>query len=247
MLPKTSQANPKREYFVTGQEAEEILAACPDGEWRLIFALSRYGGLRCPSEILRLRWVDVDWERGRIIVHSPKTEHHAGGHCRQIPLFPELLPYLRDAFEQAEPGTEHVIVRYRDTNQNLRTQLTKIIKRAGLKPWPKLFQNLRSTRETELAERWPVHVVCARLGNSQAVAARHYLQVTDEHFQRAAGVVQNAVQHPAERSRTALNPVSTSTANGCGSETLQDNATPCTCMESRRMGPAGLEPATSGL
>jgi hypothetical protein len=69
---------------------------------------------------------------------------------------------------------------------NLRTQLCKIIKRAGLKPWPKLFQNLRSTRQTELAEEYPAHVVCDWIGNSQAVAAKHYLQTTDEHFAKAA-------------------------------------------------------------
>jgi len=41
--------------------------------------------------------------------------------------------------------------RYRDANQNLRTQLNRIIKRAGLKPWPKLFlpcpRRLRLDRE----------------------------------------------------------------------------------------------------
>jgi hypothetical protein len=30
-------------------------------------------------------------------------------------------------------------------------------------------------------------VVCAWIGNSQPIAAKHYLQVTDEHFRRAAG------------------------------------------------------------
>ncbi|MGD9724021.1 MAG: hypothetical protein AB7O59_21705 [Pirellulales bacterium] len=75
---------------------------------------------------------------------------------------------------------------YRDAGQNLRTQLERIIRRAGLEPWPKLFQNLRSTRETELAESFPMHVVCEWIGNSAAVAAKHYLQVTDEHFEQAA-------------------------------------------------------------
>jgi len=56
---------------------------------------------------------------------------------------------------------------------------------AGLEPWPKLFQNLRATRETELAETYPMHVVCAWIGNSAAIAAKHYLQVTDEHFDKA--------------------------------------------------------------
>jgi hypothetical protein len=71
---------------------------------------------------------------------------------------------------------------------NLRTQLEQIIRKAGLEPWPKLWQNLRSTRETELAETTPLHVVCAWIGNSRAVAAKHYLQIRDEDFDRAADV-----------------------------------------------------------
>jgi len=51
--------------------------------------------------------------------------------------------------------------------------------------WLKPFQNMRSTRETELMETYPAHVVVAWIGNSEVVARKHYLQVTDEHFQRA--------------------------------------------------------------
>ena len=127
----------------------------------------------------------MDWEHGRITVHSPKTEHHEGGESRVIPIFPGLRPCLEQVFDAAELGTEHVITRYRDTNQNLRTQLNRIIRKAGLTPWPKLFQNLRSTRQTELAEVFQDHVVCAWIGNSPAVAREHYLQITDEHFAKA--------------------------------------------------------------
>ena len=94
-------------------------------------------------------------------VTSPKTEHHEGKESRLVPLFPELRPYLETAFDQAEAGSEFVIARRRDGNVNWRTQLERIIARAGLTPWPKLFQNLRSTRETELAETFPLHVVTA--------------------------------------------------------------------------------------
>ena len=58
-----------------------------------------------------------------------------------------------------------------------------------------MFQNLRSTRETELVEEFPEHVVCIWLGNSRIVAAKHYLQVTNEHFERAAGAAQNPAQY----------------------------------------------------
>jgi hypothetical protein len=60
--------------------------------------------------------------------------------------------------------------------------------------WPKLFQNLRITGETELADDFPMHVVCQWIGNSQPIAAKHYLQVTDDHFTKA---VRLGVQQPA--------------------------------------------------
>ncbi len=196
--------NPERFYFVSSDEAEQVIQACPDAEWRLIFALSRFGGLRCPSEHLALRWSDVNWEHGRILVTSPKTEHLPGGESRLVPMFPELRPHLEEAFEQAEPGSEFVINRYRDADKNLRTQLHRIIRRAGLKPWPKVFQNLRSTRETELAEQHPLQAVCQWIGNSQVVAQKHYLQVTSEHFERAASVPhKSAAESGAASARNA--------------------------------------------
>ena len=151
----------------------------------MLFSLSCYGDLRCPSEHLSLRWGDIDWANNRIRVPSPKTEHIEGKESRIIPMFPELRKHLESVFEQAEPGTEYVITRYRGGNVNLRTQLERIVKRAGLVPWGKPWQNLRSTRETELMESYPAHVVCGWIGNSEAVARKHYLQVTDDHFERA--------------------------------------------------------------
>ena len=144
-------------------------------------------------------------------MHSPKTEHHPDGAFRVIPLFPELRPYLEEAWEQAEPGAVYCISRWRHAAQkaaagwancNLRTQFQKIIRRAGIEPWPKPWQNLRSSRETELAEDFPVHVACVWIGNSKPVALEHYLQVTDDHFQQATQggteAAQNAAQYTAE-------------------------------------------------
>ena len=181
-----SQVNESRKHFVSQETTRKVLDACPDAEWRLILALCRYGGVRCPSELLPLLWSEVNWGQGRFLVHSPKTEHHEGGADRWVPIFPELRPYLEDAFEAAAPGTVHLINRYRDTNVNLRTQLQRIIRRAGVAAWPKLFHNLRASRETELAATFPLHVVCAWIGNSALIAQKHYLQVTDADFERAA-------------------------------------------------------------
>ena len=217
-LKSRVRGNADRSYFLSREDAAKVLEACPDAQWCLLFALSRYAGLRCPSEHLALKWADIDWERGRFLVHSVKTERHAGKESRWVPIFPELRPYLLDAFEQAEPGVKYVITRYRDTNANLRTQLQRIIRKAGLTPWPKLFHNLRATRQTELAEKYPLHVVCAWIGNSRAVAAEHYLQVTDAHFAQASaepdaavpeqkvGAAQNAAHLPDFQQGAAQNP-----------------------------------------
>jgi integrase len=199
-----SQVNPAKQFYITPEMAQRVLAACPNAEWRLIFALSRYGGLRCPSEHLGLTWGDVDWARERFLVHSPKTEHHEGKAERWVPIFPELRPHLEAVFEQAEPGTVRVITCKENSQQNLRTRLTKIIKRAGLTPWPKLFHNLRASCETDLARDFAMHLVCAWIGNTQLIAAKHYLQVTEADFKRAAKsdafagkAVQKAVQQAA--------------------------------------------------
>ena len=133
-------------------------------------------------------------------VDSPKTEHHPGGAFRIVPIFPELRPYLESSWDAAESGAVYVVPeRFRRAalkagvwrSVNLRTTFEKIVKRAGLHPWPKLFQNLRSSRETELMEEFPSHVVVSWIGNTAPVALRHYLQVTDEHFARAV-----AGKHP---------------------------------------------------
>lgn len=187
----TSEGNKTRQHFIGRDVAEKVLKALPDSQWRLLFALSRYGGLRCPSEHLALRWCDVDWAHGRFLVTSSKTEHHEGKGSRTVPIFPELLPFLKAAHNESLPctlgGSEFVITKYRCTNMNLRTGLLRYMRRAGIAAWPKLFHNLRASRQTELENAFPSHVVCSWLGNSEAIARRHYLQVTDEHFELAAG------------------------------------------------------------
>jgi hypothetical protein len=134
---------------------------------------------------LPLRRDGVNWGRGRFLVHSPKTEHHEGGADRWVPIVPERRPYLEDAFGRAAPGTVFLIKRYRHTNANLRTQLLRRPRRAGLELWPKLFQNLRASRETELAAAYTLHIVCAWIGNSALMVQKQDVQVTEGDFERA--------------------------------------------------------------
>ena len=178
----TVRGNPVRRRFIDRETIDRVIEAAPDGQWRLIIALARYGGLRTPSETLALKWEHIDWHRQRIIVPSPKTEHHAGKAHREIPMLAQLKSLLMEVFEQAEPGVPWVITRYRSPSTNLRTQLLRILKRAGVAPWPNLFHNLRASRATEVFDNHPAHVATYWLGHSEKIAREHYLSVTDDHF-----------------------------------------------------------------
>ena len=236
-------SNRERDHFITREDAQRILDACPNAQWRLIFALCRFGGLRCPTEVLALRWNDVDRSRGRIRVTSTKTEGHEGKGIREIPLFPELSQVLDEAWDQAECHEEYVITLYRAPNTNLRTQFTRILKRAGLTPWPKLFQNLRASMATELASKHPAHVAAAFLGHSTVVANKHYWQVTDEDFERAIQgdekATQNATQYLHVSARTDSQTPPTAHKK---SPLLPVSALSCETMPRAGMPPQGLEP-----
>ena len=70
-------------------------------------------------------------------------------------------------------------------SKNLGTTFRKIIARAGVEVWPKPFQNLRASRQTELEQVSPTYVVCNWLGNTPSVAHKHYLTVTEQNYQDA--------------------------------------------------------------
>jgi hypothetical protein len=87
-----------------------------------------------------------------------------------------------------------------------------------------------------------MHVVCAWIGNSAAVAAKHYLQVTDEHFEQAARPEKSAAQNPAQqRAEMACNSSHQEMQNPGFSGVCQ--TLPCTA--SGPVGGKGLEPSTS--
>ncbi|MCX7385996.1 MAG: phage integrase SAM-like domain-containing protein, partial [Planctomycetales bacterium] len=88
--------NAKRERFIEQATIEQVIEAAPDDEFAFIIALSRYGGLRTPSEFSLLKHGDFKLrEEGSYFeVLAPKTEY-CKPEPRIIPVFPELLPYVK--------------------------------------------------------------------------------------------------------------------------------------------------------
>ncbi len=205
---------PDKHFFLPLGDALRLIDTCPSEDWRIIVALSRLAGLRCPSEVLSLRWCDINWEQGIMNVTSPKTAHHPGKGSRVVPIFGLLRPHLKRAFAAAPEGAVYVVFNenFRRLaqgpkgwrNVNLRTHFLRIIDRAGLKPWPNLFHNLRSSRETELManRNYGLSDVCKWMGHSMRIAEKHYLQLRQEAIRAAvAEDMPQAAQNPAQQPR----------------------------------------------
>ena len=204
-IPKANLGTEHLEY-VSSETARKVLSALRTTELKVLFAMSRWGGLRVGSEVRELRWDAIDWKQKRIKIVSPKTARYRGRGCRTIPLFPELEPLLRQWRKETLAEEEMVLPMLRGrSDASLRKYIFSAIGKSGVAPWKRLWHNLRSSRQTELEQTHPTHVVCAWLGNSESIAKKHYLQVTDQDYQKA---LQNAVQQPSEIGCITPQPVS---------------------------------------
>jgi integrase len=213
-LQSNVRSNPERLFFITADVAQKVLTACPDAQWKLIFALSRWGGLRCPSEHLALKWSDVDFENERLRVPSPKTEHIEGGEYRMIPLFPELRGPLLDVFTEAPEGSEFVITRYRDKKSNLRTHFQRIVQRAGVDACFKIYgprarPSWRSTCRctscavgSETRRQWRRSITCKSPMRTSPRRSRSCRQPARlQHRNQALGRRRPGRRRPAKRHR----------------------------------------------
>ena len=144
-------------------------------------------------------------------------------------------------------------------NANLRTTLEKVIRRAGLEPWPRLWHSMRASCETDLARQFPLAVVAKWLGNTQAVAMRHYVDVTDADFERAIAGDGTEEHAPTEAEDNAVQNAAQSERAGTGCEShaegranekapvLQSSATCGETLQNREMEAAGIEPASRDI
>lgn len=188
--------------FVDAETSRKVLDALQGTEWRLLFGLSRWGGLRVASEPRKLRWGHIDWERERFTVDSPKTG------LRVVPIFSELAPLFDERYAEADDGDELVLPMMAGRcDSTFSSHIAHVVDKLGLTPWSRLWHSMRSTRQTELEERFPSHAVCSWLGNSVDVAHRHYLQTTETHFAKAVEkCAQNPAQHTNDQPRQAETP-----------------------------------------
>jgi integrase len=98
-FPKLSKVQSKVFEPPSAVDVDAMLAAT-DGNARVAFALAAYAGLRA-SEVIALRWVNVNLETGLLFVREARTHGIVvtpkSGHQRAIPIAPPLLAILVEA------------------------------------------------------------------------------------------------------------------------------------------------------
>ncbi len=144
---------------------------------------------------------------------------------RIVPLFPELERYLSELWDQAASDELYVFPNIRHTTNVLPT-LQRIIKRAGLKVWPKAWQNLRATRATELENEFGAHKSTQWCGHTEKIAEAHYWMVTADAVSLAAKWESGAhvVQQSAEGGGNTSQPKKKTPVFAGVCDTLHGNA-----------------------
>lgn len=174
-----SQTNSARKEYVPAETVKGLIDIADD-EMKLVLSLSRFCGLRVPSEIKSLRWEDIDLREGTMRISSVKTMHHQGHEERYIPIFHQA----RAIIEKMHKGQGDITSGMLSTN-TLRKRLLDLCKKAGVKPWKKLWHNMRASCETDLMSDHDSHVVAKWLGHSMAIAEKHYLTVPPKELEKA--------------------------------------------------------------
>ncbi len=113
---------PCREYDSTA-DVQRLLAVCPPA-WRTLIDLARFGGLRCPSEALLLRWSDGNLAERRMTVTAPKTAN-VGRPWRVVPLASEVATLLQETWELAKPSRGSKPPRFLVENRKIPAQPTQ--------------------------------------------------------------------------------------------------------------------------
>lgn len=200
---KTSVPATKSHAYITKADAERVMDELPNTRLRLIFALARWGGLRTPSEPAGLLWSNVDWAGRRFSFVDVKRSRKSKSVIRTVPIFSELIAPLQEHFDHAPEGVDEVFPGMSTNSSALIAPIERAIRLAGVERWPRLLQNLRASRETELVaealkDGRDIKGVCAWIGNSPDVAMKHYLMVRDSEADIVAVTnPQQNPQHPA--------------------------------------------------
>lgn len=173
-----------------------------------VLMLGETGG-RCESEVLWLRWEDIDLEESRIKVITGRGGHRTkGGKSRRVPVTARLLEALRDHFVAYRFGGSPWVFHHVRRNghaergeriRSLRRAVEGAAKRAAI---PAGFRqhDLRHRRVTKwLVEGASVVHVQHAVGHANIATTVKYTHLVDQH-------VDALLEHEAARGKSGARP-----------------------------------------
>ena len=185
--------------YVTEEVAERVIEALPHWSLRNAFALARYCGLRCPSEMRGMVWDDVKWDRRRIEVHDVKRSRvESAKSVERTPLLdPRAEKWLLKGWDSC-PERVNLVCPKLPSKSNLARAVHEAIKEAKVPRWINLWKSLRQSAENDWARAGhPQAVVSRWIGHDIKVSARHYLTVLESDYADKAGGAPATPESPA--------------------------------------------------
>ncbi len=192
------KADPRTPVLLTDEQYETLLTECEPNPLLHLYTLTlgETGG-RCQSEVLHLKWTDVDLGEGFIEIRSGDDGHRTkSGKSRFVPMTPRLLAAMKDHSARTRMVTYHgqrtawVFHHERDRRgckagervKTMRSAFDTAQKAAGI---PDAFHrhDLRHRRVTTWLAGGanPVHVKEA-LGHSDLRTTMGYTHLSKEHL-----------------------------------------------------------------
>lgn len=164
--------------YLTEEERERLLEACKSSDYKplyLIVILAISTGAR-RGEILSLRWADVDFKRGQMIVHETKN-----GERRLLPLTGRAMSLMQDHYKQRSEYSD-LIFPYanEDKPQDIRAYFENALAQAEIENFR--FHDLRHTAASYLAMNGASLAEIAEvLGHKTLAMVKRYAHLTDAH------------------------------------------------------------------
>ena len=172
---------PKREEYILNKDEIDRLIEVAANHLKPIIILALNTGLR-RSEILSLKWADIDFEKNEIFVKKTKS-----GKSLRIP----MNPFLKDLLCGLEHGNDYIFYNPKTKSwiRNIKTAWRTARKEAKL-PKSFRFHDLRHCAGTYMIQGG-VDIITVKeiLGHASVRTTERYLHTTTENKKRAANVL----------------------------------------------------------
>lgn len=174
--PKEPQG---RVRFLSDDERKRLLIACKASKCKHLYpvvVLALSTGMR-QMEMLRLRWPDIDMQRGYMILHETKN-----GERRAVPLVGHAKELITELAKVRRLDTDLVFYSERrpESPVFIRTPWGKALKDAGIKDFR--FHDLRHTAASYLAmNRASLAEIAEVLGHKTLQMVKRYAHLSEQH------------------------------------------------------------------